>query len=61
MPAILSGEEARRFQRGAVSRGVPVELIKAQGDCQSNAYERYLENSFSNRLKAITIVARNVK
>ena len=40
--------------------GVPVELIKAQGDWKSNAYERYLDNAFSDRLKAMAIVAKHV-
>ena len=40
--------------------GVPVELIKAQGDWKSNAHERYLDNAFSDRLKAMAIVAKHV-
>ena len=52
------------FRRGgatfAMRCGVPVELIKIQGDWKSNAYERYLENSFIERLKAVAIVAKHV-
>ena len=48
------------FRRGgatfAMRCGVPEELIKLQGDSKSNAYERYLENSFQDRLKAVVII-----
>ena len=47
------------FRRGgatfAMRCGVPVELIKIQGDWKSNAYKRYLD-----RLKAVAIVAKHV-
>ena len=43
------------FRRGGASLalqcGLPVDLIKFQGDWNSNAYERYLEYSFSLRQK----------
>lgn len=37
----------------AMQCGVPVELIMIQGDWKSNAYERHLENSFQDTLKAV--------
>ena len=43
------------FRRGgaqfALQCGLPVELIKLQGDWNSNAYERYLQPSFNLRRK----------
>jgi len=41
--------------------GIPVELIKAQGDWKSNAYEHYLDETFCDWLKALSIVVQNVK
>lgn len=43
----------------AMRCGVQVELIKAQSDWKSNAYERYLDNAFSDRFKAVSIAAKH--
>lgn len=44
----------------AMRCGVPVELIRIQGDWKSSAYEQYLENSLQDRLKAVAIVAKHI-
>lgn len=53
------------FRRGgatfAMRCGVPVELIKVQGDWKSNAYERYIDNSFKDRIKAVAIIAKELR
>ena len=52
------------FRRGgatfAHSVGVPAQLIKLMGDWHSDAYERYLHVSFSDKNRAASSVAKAV-
>ena len=52
------------FRRGgatfAMRAGVPFNLIQAQGDWKTNAYERYLDKSFIDRLYAIRTMANKI-
>ena len=53
------------FRRGgaswALQCGLPVELIKLQGDWNSNAYERYLQPSFDLRKKLASAMGESAK
>ena len=52
------------FRRGgatfAMKAGVPHNLIQAQGDWNSKAYERYLDNSFVYRLQTVATMAAHI-
>ena len=58
-PSLISGHS---FRRGGASFsmqcGIPSELIKLQGDWNSNAYERYLDPSFSMRVQLASSLGR---
>ena len=45
----------------ALQCGLPVELIKLQGDWKSNAYERYLEPFFNLRKKLAATMGKSVQ
>ena len=44
----------------AMKAGVPYNLIQAQGDWKSSAYERYLDKSFVYRLQTVATMAANI-
>ena len=53
------------FRRGgatlAMRSGVPLPLIKCQGDWASDAYQRHLVITLKDRLLAVAIIAKAIK
>lgn len=60
-PSKYSGHSLRRGGATfALSCGLPTEVIKAQGDWKSNAYERYTDVSLQLRNKCVKVLGDNV-
>ena len=60
--ASFSGHSFRRGGASfALQCGLPVELIKLQGDWNSNAYERYLQPSFNLRRKLANTMGKSTQ
>lgn len=57
-----AGIDTEKYSGHSLRRGGATHAMRceAQSDWKSNAYERYLDNAFSDRFKAVSIAAKHV-